>query len=120
MRIRDFFLNIFCRFKYLLFLCGMKTQNLYPIGIYFLCDDLSYDDYEEGNENTYYLNQEQYEQFCSMSWTDYYEMIDWFKTILSEDCIYEMPEYINRRTDCEPIDGYDYKKQEFLILSEQN
>lgn len=25
MRVRDFFLNIFCRFKYLLFLCGMET-----------------------------------------------------------------------------------------------
>ena len=96
-----------------------KQENLYPIGIYFLCDELSYDDYEDGNENTYELNQEQYEQFCSMSWTDYYEMIDWFKTILSDDCVYEMSEYINR-TDCEPYDGFDYKKQEYLNLEMSN
>lgn len=34
MRIRDFFLNIFCRFKYLLFLCSMKNKNFHIVRHY--------------------------------------------------------------------------------------
>ena len=88
----------------------------YIIGISLYSDELNPEDYEDGQENTYVLTEEQYEEFNKIEFEDQYAMDEWFMNNIDPTNIYTAQEFVDEIAHLDNI-VFDYHKQEYLEFS---
>jgi hypothetical protein len=91
----------------------METK-LYSISIALYSDELYPDDYEDGQENTYCMTEEQYKTFNELKLTCAGDIHEWCVENLDDDNIYLAQEFIDGIAD---VDQYvfDYNTQKYLV-----
>ena len=88
----------------------MKT---YAIGISVYSDELFPEDYEDGQENIYEMNEEEYKEFNKIKFQSPYDMDEWFMNNLDPTNIYIVQEFVDGLCELDNI-IFDYEKQEYL------
>lgn len=87
----------------------MEIKN-YSLGISMYSDRLYPDDYVDGQENTYYLTEKQYNEFYAQNFDCAYDMHEWLVENLDKSEVYLIDEFddedvfIDQRV-------FDYNKQ---------
>ena len=88
----------------------MKT---YAIGISVYSDELFPEDYQDGEENIYEMNEEEYKEFNKIKFQSPYDMDEWFMNNLDPKNIYIVQEFVDGLCELDNI-IFDYEKQEYL------
>jgi hypothetical protein len=91
----------------------METKN-YAFGIAVYSDDLYPDDYVDGQENTYYLTEEQYKNFYKQNFDCAFDMHNWLVENLDKSDIYLVDEFVNGIADIDQ-GVFDFHKQKCIL-----
>jgi hypothetical protein len=91
-------------------------HTLYEIGISLYSDELYPDDYIDGQENIYQMNEEQYKKFNDIGFTCSDDIHLWCIENLDESNIHYAQEFIDEVAHLDEI-VFDYHLQEYLLES---
>ena len=89
-------------------------KKYYTIGISLYSDDLYPDDYEDGQENVYDMDEEQYQKFKELNFTSSDDIHEWCINNLDDSNIHLAQEFIDEEADLDQI-VFDYNAQKHLL-----
>lgn len=89
-------------------------KKLYSIGISLYSDELYPDDYEDGQENIYEMDEEQYQKFKELTLSCSYDIHEWCLKNLHNSNISLTKEFIDEVAGLDQM-VFDYHRQEYLI-----